>query len=450
MVHKNKKQQVGKLKEKLTINSLLDNIRLVINTFPDKRTGSNVKYTMEDIALAAFSVFFMQSPSFLSFQITMQMNAAKNNAQSIFGVKKIPSDNHIRDIMDHVAPTYLFPIFFNIFKVIVSLGYLDCFRSYNNNLLMSIDGTQYHSSQKIYCINCNYKEHKNGTITYHHNVVTPVIVAPGIDKVISLQPEFCTPQDGSEKQDCENAAVKRWLKNYGHLYKDYGFTLLGDDLYSKQSVCKAILDAGFDFILVCKPKSHKTLYEWVNEIDTMGEMQVVEKKRWNGKNYETDTYRFVNHVPLRDSDDALYVNWCEITTTSDKGKILYKNSFITNFSISKKNIAQIIINGRARWKVENENNNILKNKGYHIEHNFGHGENHLSTTLLTFNLIAFLFHTVLGMVDENYIYLRGTLPTRKTFFDDIRALTRYLYFNNWNNLLIFMIQGLENKHQPFT
>ena len=136
-------------------------------------------------------------------------------------------------------------------------------------------------------------------------------------------------------------------------------------------------------------------------------------------------------------------NWCELTTTSSEGECLYKNAFATNFKISKDNVKQIIADGRARWKIENENNNVLKTKGYHLEHNFGHGKKNLSTLLLTFNLLAFLFHTVLEMMDGKYKQIRDDLPTRKTFFDDIRALTRYICFDSWNDLLMFMAKGLE-------
>ena len=105
---------------------------------------------------------------------------------------------------------------------------------------------------------------------------------------------------------------------------------------------------------------------------------------------------------------------------------------------------------RARGKRENENNHTLKTKGYHLEHNFRPGKNDLSSTLATLNSLAFAFHTLLGFLDENYRFLRKKLPTRATFFDDIRALTRYLCFQNWEQLLDFMITGLESKHAPDT
>jgi len=86
--------------------------------------------------------------------------------------------------------------------------------------------------------------------------------------------------------------------------------------------------------------------------------------------------------------------------------------------------------------IENENNNTLKIKGYNLKHNFGHGKKHLSSLLMTFNLLAFLFHTLLDMMDSKYQLVRCKLPTRKTFFDDIRALTRYICFESWHGLLI--------------
>jgi hypothetical protein len=429
--------------QEFSFDNMVKHFRRTITLFPDKRTGNNKRYSIEDAALGAFSVFFTQSPSFLSFQKSMQKNRGKSNAQSLFGMQKTPCDNHIRDLMDVVPAHNIFPVFNYIIDGLADLGYLNAFRSYDDNLLCALDATQYFSSKTIHCQNCSIKEHKDGSKTYSHSVISPVFVAPGNKKVISLPPEFITPQDGHRKQDCENAAAKRWLNQYAPAYKALGITILGDDLYCNQPICGLILDHGLDFILVCKPDSHQTLYQWLEELDAMGAVETVVEKKWTGKDYHIDTYRFVNQLPLRDSQDALQVSWCELTTTSSTGKRIYKNAFATNFKISKNNVKQIVADGRSRWKIENENNNVLKTKGYHLEHNFGHGKNHLSSLLLTFNLLAFLFHTVLEMMDSKYAQIRKDLPTRKTFFDDIRALTRYIYFDSWDEMLAFMAKGLE-------
>ena len=111
-------------------------------------------------------------------------------------------------------------------------------------------------------------------------------------------------------------------------------------------------------------------------------------------------------------------------------------------------MVEIVLAGRTRWKVENENNNTLKTKGYNLEHNFEYGKDHLVSFLATLNILSLLFHTLLELVDDKYQLLRSHLPTRKTFFDDLRALTRYLVFDSWDHLLTFMIQGLELDLPP--
>jgi hypothetical protein len=138
------------------------------------------------------------------------------------------------------------------------------------------------------------------------------------------------------------------------------------------------------------------------------------------------------------------VTWCEITTVrEDTGEQIYKNAFATDFEVSETTVEAIVADGRARWKVENENNNVLKTKGYHLEHNFGHGSQYLASVLLSLNLLAFLFHTVLDLMDEKYHAIRKALGKRQTFFQDLDALLRYFPFNTWEDVLSFMFVGLE-------
>ena len=455
---KRQAQKAQKISRHFNFDSLMCKFDEIIATLPDRREGKNISKSMEDATLNAFALFFTQNPSFLSYQKSMQKSKGKNNADSLFGIKNILSDNHIRFLLDKVSPSYLSPMYSFIFDGLEQGGYLNEMRSYNNNQLVAMDGVQYFSSSKIHCENCNETHHKTGGITYSHSAVTPVIVKPGVNIAISLFPEFITPQDGHDKQDCENAAAKRWLRTYGEKFKKKSVTITGDDLYCKQPLCDLIKEIGWDFILVCKEESHKILYEFVRCLGK--DIPQVQVRRWTGNRFEVDTYRYFNNIPLRDGKDALQVNWCEIVTRVEKckdskananskkddepeEKIVYENTFITNFEITPENVSMIVADGRTRWKIENENNNVLKTKGYHFEHNFGHGKNHLSSLLATLNILAFLFHTVLELIDERYALLRGHLPTRIAFFTDIVALTRYIYFDNWGKLLDFMIDGLE-------
>lgn len=427
-------------------DTIVGSFRQVLSSLPDKRTGKNSRYGMEDAALSAFSVFFTQTPSFLAYQRMMEGSKGHSNAQSLFGVHRIPSDNQIRALLDPVKPEQVFPIFEEILQVLEQQGQLEGFRSFGDTLLLAMDGTEYFSSSQIHCPQCSTRQLKSGETDYFHSVVTPVIVCPGQSQVMPLVPEFVVPQDGHDKQDCENAAAKRWLLQYGQRYSALKVTVLGDDLYCHQPLCQQLLAQQFNFILVCHPKSHTTLYEHLEGID----LATVTTQRWTGKVEETYTYRYLNGVPLKDGEDALLVNWCELTVSRPDGKVVYKNSFATNYPICHDTVAEIVVAGRTRWKVENENNNTLKTKGYNLEHNFGHGKQHLASFLATLNILSLLFHTLLERLDEKYKRLRSHLPTRKTFFDDLRALTRYLYFDSWNHLLTFMLEGLELEIPPNT
>jgi hypothetical protein len=427
-------------------DAIVGSFRRVLEDLPDKRTGKNQRYGMEDAALSAFSVFFTQSPSFLAYQRAMVGSKGRSNAQSLFGVHQIPSDNHIRNLLDEVKPEGVFGVFDEVFQLLEQEGQLPLFRSFKDNLLLALDGTEYFGSSKIHCPQCSSRNLKNGTAYYFHAAITPVIVCSGRSQVLPLPPEFIVPQDGHDKQDCENAAAKRWLKQYGKQYRHLQVTILGDDLYCHQPLCELLLKEQFNFILVCRPESHPTLYEWLEGLT----LPTVTVKRWTGKVEEIYTYRYLNQVPLRNSADALLVNWCELTVTRADGKVLYKNAFASNHPITDTNVEAVVLAGRTRWKIENENNNTLKTKGYNLEHNFGHGKHHLSSLLATLNILALLFHTLLELLDEKYRLLRQHLPTRKTFFDDLRALTRYLYFESWDHLLTFMIQGLELDLPPNT
>jgi hypothetical protein len=118
---------------------------------------------------------------------------------------------------------------------------------------VALDGTDFFSSENISCSCCTQSKHKDGSISYRHIAVTPVIVAPGHEKVIALPPEFVTPQDGHDKQDCELAAAQRWLNKWGAHYAARGMTVIGDDLYCHQPFCRKVLAQKAHYFLVCKP-----------------------------------------------------------------------------------------------------------------------------------------------------------------------------------------------------
>ena len=390
-----------------------------------------------------------QEASFLAHQTAMKSAKGRSNAERLFGLHDLPSDNQIRNLLDPVSPKHLGPIYRHIFQALDGAGVLQRYRSHAHQLLVAMDGTQYFTSKTIHCPNCSQRVLSNGQTQYFHSVLTPVVVQPGNPHVLALEPEFIVPQDGHEKQDCEINAAKRWLEQHGDFYAQYDVTVLGDDLYSRQPFCQALRDHHLHFILVCKPESHEHLYTTVEFLAFKHLLGTKVVRQWNGRYGEIATYRFTDHLPLTGEAQALDVNWCEVTITrEDTGEVLYHNAWITDFPVTDTTVEALVRDGRTRWKVENENNNVLKTKGYHLEHNFGHGQQFLASTLLSLNLLAFLFHTVFDLVDDQYRAIRAALRTRRTFFQDLETLLRYFPFDNWAALWTFMYHGLELDARP--
>jgi len=430
-------------------NKIIEQINQAFEGLPDHRKTSNgKKYQVSDAAKSAFSVFFMQSPSFLAQQQEMKRKRGRSNVESLFGAHETPSDNQIRNILDPIAPQAISGVFWEIYQTLNQTSVLDSYRDLNDTLLCGIDGTQYFSSYELCCAHCQQKA-KGGKVLYSHSVLAPVLVKPDREAVISLEPEFIWPQDGSEKQDCEQNALKRWMLRNAVRFAPFSLTLLADDLHSRQPTCELCLAHKLNFIFVCKPDSHPALYEEIALLARIDAIARVVVRRWNERFHEVDTYRYASTLPLRTGDDALGVQWCELTTVHEKtGEILYQNSFITNFAITDQTVVATVRAGRARWKSENENHRTLKQHGYHLEHNFGHGSHYLSMILLILNLLAFLSHTLLDLTDQLYRQIRQALHSRQTFFNDLRALTRYLDFESWSHLLTFMAQQLELDLPP--
>lgn len=431
------------VKKNKVFNQIIAKLTQSFEKLPDYREGVNTRYEIKDAAVSAFSVFFTQSPSFLASQRLLQKRKGKNNLQKLFGVEKIPTDTQTRALLDPLAPSLLSELFPYGINLLKGKGVLKKFESYAGQILISTDGTETVSSQKLHCQNGSHRALRNGETQYFHSAILPVIVKAGNPRVLPWSPEFITPQDGHEKQDCEREATKRWVTRNAVALKGWRYTMVGDDLYSNQPLCESFLAAELNFILVCKPDSHIELYKTVDFLAKNGLVEKFEERHWNGRHYEKHSYRFVNEVPLR-QEDPLLVNWLEIIITNEStGKEDYRNSFVTNHTVSVENVVPLAEDGRTRWKSENETNNTLKNQGYHFEHNFGHGEEHLANFLATLNLLAFLMHTLLDLLDEEYQLLRKELVTRVTFFKDLRALLRYMVFDSWDDLMLFMLRALE-------
>ena len=408
-------------------------------TLPDSReNGRNYRYKLSDILKCAFFVFFFQYPSLLDFQRKMQEQRRRNNMETVFKVSEIPGDTQIRNVLDEIKPEEFGSVFNESLHAAEDSGVLQNFRVLDGGVLLALDGVWYHSSENISCKHCLRKttvdkKTKEEITTYYHTILAGAIVRPGKTEVLPVMGEMIRNEDGSEKQDCERSAAKRWLSTHADEYRWMKPTLLGDDLFSNQPFCEAVLQQNMSFLFTCKPDSHPWLSETVKY--SYLKEKIVEK--WTGKYKQSSTYRWINGVPLRDSKDALMVNYLYLQIRNEKtGKVMYTGSWVTNKEITAENIEHLVQCARARWKIENEHNNVLKNHGYNLEHNFGHGQEHASEMYCLLNLLAFLFHGILSYADELYGRARDRHGRRTEFFIHLRAGLWYVLHDSWDTFLL--------------
>jgi hypothetical protein len=417
---------------------LIDNFGRICGQIPDnRRPGHNERYRIADIVKSAFGVFFFQHRSLLDYQRKMKEKQGRNNLETVFGVTALPSDTWIRAQMDKIAPEQFSGIFDSTLKIADEAGLIEGYRVLDGGVLIALDGVWYHASENIHCGRCLHMT-KGGVTTYYHSALAGAIVRPGSTSVMPVIAEMIGNGDGEKKQDCELAAGKRWVTKYGEAYRWLKPTLLGDDLYSHEPFCRQVQEAGYSFIFTCKDTTHP----WLAETVSQSEGEELSRREWNGRHHVVYTWRWVNGVPIRyeeREEDTFSVNYLEMSIVNEKtGKRTYYNSWITNKAIDAGNVEQVANCGRARWKIENEHNNVLKNHGYNLEHNFGHGENHASENFCLLNLVAFLFHTVLYLGDEQYRAARNRSGRRDNFFSALRYIFSRFLHKNWSAFILFV------------
>jgi hypothetical protein len=411
------------------LESLIAKLKTACAGLPDRREGSApATYAMDDIGLSAFALFFMGSPSFLAHQRALENKQARSNCQTLFGIRAIPTDNHIRKMLDGVPTAAFDPVFY---QMIDTEGVLTPFQRLDGRITVALDGTEHFCSRKIHCPRCSNRKRSDGGTEYFHAFLGASIVAPGHQQVLPLPPAFIVPQDGAEKQDCERNAAKRWLERHGPALAHRRPVFLGDDLFACQPIATAMQKVGGNFILTCKPSSHKTITEYLYGAQPEEHRQTTITR---GKR-TTAIYRWLPQVPLRATDDALMVNWFSIEILNAAGKRTYHNSFITDLDVTSGNIAELAACGRSRWKIENETFNVLKTGSYNLEHNFGHGRETLASVLVVLNLLAFGFHTAARwavLAWREAVIAKGATYR---FFEHLRTITAYIVFETWDQLL---------------
>ena len=418
-----------KTKKHLSFTALQSAMAAYFQAIKDNRQQSKCDYNQHDVLMSAFACMYFQEPSLAQFQLRMEEELHKNNLHTLFGVENIPQNSQLRDILDVIPSEELSPIFKDFFERLRRHKHLEDYALFPNTLLCVIDGTQYHSSKEIHCEQCLHKIHKNGDITYSHSVLQGAIMHPDKKQVLPVMPEAIQNKDGTEKQDCEINAAKRFIANLKEAHPRQGFAICGDGLMSHQPMIETIKDNGMHYLLVVKPGDHKYLFEWVNDFSEVPSLEIIDD---TGRTHQ---YRWKNAVPLHGETNAVTVNFLEYHLINQKGKVTYRNSWVTDFQISVQNIIQLVQAGRCRWKIENECFNTLKNQGYYIEHNYGHGKQCLSYNMYLLTLLAFYFHQIFELTDGAYQACRVKAGSKRYLWEVFRGRIQFLIMDSWEEIM---------------
>jgi hypothetical protein len=414
-----------------------------------RREGFNLTYTFADAIKSAFGIFLFQHLSMLSYQESLERGNQRKNAENILKVKEIPCNNQITRLLDRVEPSWFDETFKEGMGQAEAYGVLDQYKVLDGGVLIAVDGVWFQSSEKVHCDQCLHMTSK-GKTRYYHSMVAAVMVRPGGEVVVPLAPEMIRNEGetrnggGSgeqrsyeeQKQDCERKAAQRLVERQGEYYKTLKATLLGDDLYASHKTCKAVVDRGLSFLFTCKDESHP----WIAEQYRWSEPETLTRTEWNGKSHVEHRYQWVNGLENRAEGEKLLVNYVYYETYNrEQGKIVYQNSWITDKPVTRENVQLLAECGRTRWKIENENNNVLKNYGYHLEHNFGHGESHACEIYCLLNLLAFMVHGLMILCDERFKRARSYFGRREEFYNALRTFFRAFEFPSWDDFLLFVI-----------
>ncbi len=336
--------------------------------------------------MSAFAMFSLKSPSLLAFDKIR----AEDNLQSIYGIERVPCDTSMREILDPVEPEHLKSAFKAVFRHLQRGKVLEKMVFVEGHYLLALDGTGYFSSNEIHCESCLEKHHRNGTITYSHQMLGAALVHPDKREVVPLMPEPIVKQDGTEKNDCERNAAKRFVSKFRRDHPHLKVIVTEDSLSSNAPHIETLHDHDLRYILGVKEGDHAFLFKQVDEAERAGRVTSYEREdRQQGIHHR---FRFVSGMPLNESNVSLKVNFIECWETV-KGKVKHF-SWITDLCVNKGTVYRLMQGARARWRIENETFNTLKNQGYHFEHNFGHGYEHLSVVFAELMMLAFLVDQV--------------------------------------------------------
>ena len=410
-----------KIKMRLHLNAdaLFAGIREEFAMVPDHR-APNAQIPLADALMSGFAMFSLKDSSLLAFDERRWEDPV--SLHTVYGVGVIPCDSQMRTILDPIAPSLLRQPFREVFSQLQRGKAMEKMTWLDGHYLLALDGTGIFSSEKVSSDYCLKKTKRNGQVEYYQQMLAGAFVHPHHREVIPTCPEMIVKQDGTEKNDCERNAARRYLADLRREHPHLKIIVIEDALSSNVPHIETLIQHDLRYILSAKPGDHAFLFSYVDEATQRGEtteFTIADPKK-PGIHH---CFRFVNQVPLNkgSQDTPLRVNFLEYWESDADGNIKQRFSWVTDLPITQENAYDIMLAGRARWRIENETFNTLKNQGYHLEHNFGLGKQHLSAVFAHLMMLAFLVDQVQQMCCPLFQAARAKCTSKKSLWEKIRA-----------------------------
>lgn len=414
-----------KMKKYLSAAGLLALARRKFERIQDPATRA-VSISLPDCLMSALALFGLKYPSLLQFdEDAREDEIVKHNLKTLYGVERAPSDTYLRERLDEIDPRSLQKPINSVMAMLQRGKVLEHYQYFDGYYLVALDASGYFSSKDIHCDSCCEKKHQDGTITYHHQMLAAVMVHPAYKPVFPLALEPIEKQDGSTKNDCEHNAAKRLLKTLRTGHPHLKIIVVCDALYADGPMLKFFKEMDMRFIVTAKETDLKKLFEFYRGIKPEEVVRI--------RQDEEQRFKFLNQLPLNDTHADFEVNLLEQFEKKKNGGKQYF-ARITDLPLKKEAVESIATGGRARWKIENETFNTLKNQGYQFEHNFGHGYKSLSTVLAYLMFLAFFIDQAQEFCCKNFKAALKAAGRRLRFWKQVRGLVLHYLVDSWEQL----------------
>ncbi len=429
------------VRKHLSAAALFHVVRSGFADIPDPRCA-DVDISLMDTRMSAFAMFSLKAPSLLAFD----KERAEGNLHTIYGIQRVPCDTYMRERLDPLSPKWLRPVFTSVFRQLQRGKALEEMVFLDDHYLLALDGTGYFSSPTIHCASCLHTVPRNGSVTYAHQMLGAAIIHPDVRAVIPLMPEPIGQHDGTDKNDCERNAAKRFVVKLRQDHPHLKFIVTEDSLSSNAPHIETLQHHDLHYILGVKEGDHTFLFQQIQAAEHAGRVTYYERHdRAVGRLHR---FRFVNDVPLNASNVDVQVNcieYWEIGATK-----VQHFSWVTDLRVSKRNVFHLMRGGRARWKIENETFNTLKNQGYNFEHNDGHGEQHLSVVFAMLMMLAFLVDQTQQLCCALFQAVWAKLGSKRLLWERMRALFYDYALASMRQLFEALLYGFQKSNPLVT